>query len=56
MLAAEMLADVVGIAVDELVDVILLELLDQRYRAQRDRRGPAQRLHRSRVGSGRPRR
>jgi hypothetical protein len=45
MLAAEMLADAVSMAVDELVDAILLELLDQRYRNERARPRPQQQLH-----------
>jgi hypothetical protein len=45
MLAAEMLAEAVSMAVDELVDAVLLELLDQRYRHERRRRPSRQQLH-----------
>jgi hypothetical protein len=45
MLAAEMLAQAVTMPVDELVDAVLLELLDQRYRSERGRRGPGKDLH-----------
>jgi hypothetical protein len=45
MLAAEMLAEAVSMAVDELVDAVLLELLDQRYRLERSKRRAAQHLH-----------
>jgi hypothetical protein len=45
MIAAEMLADAVSMAVDELVDAVLLELLDQRYRNERARPRPRQQLH-----------